>query len=353
MRKLLLASVVAASGAIGCGGGDGPPDLTGYFKTTPYANPSCNTVDQKLAGERPMDLFVNGHVGLTPVTQGLASYYARHSLSFFTTIPPQNTTTTYALDTDSTSLGTALVTAFPGVDFSNDAALMADPVLYNQILTFAANFIFKPLIDFAAAHSDQAGAVTNLVVLPHLERPGGESIGQPGTSLAGLSVSPALLAQFAMGMSDDAKIWAGVNLPPNFTPMMVLGDDVLSAARAVDPVLDDLIASHEFGHSGALVHSMVERNLMFPNVTPGYDDCTDSLDDAQLALMATTYGLGTSAATGALLATGAAPVPTSSPGALRPASFKPDRLRAMLTGDRTATRAFIEMMFHGAAIAAP
>lgn len=348
MRKLsLLASVVAVCGFIGCGGSDGPPDLTGYFKTTPYTNPSCNSVDQRLAGERPMELFFNGKVGLTPVTQGLASYYARHSLSFATDTAPQNVTMTYALDTDSTSLGLALVTAFPGVDFNDEAALMADPVLYNQILTFAANFIFKPLIDFAATHMDRGGAVTNLVVLPHLERPGGASVSQPGTSLAGLSVSPALLAQFAMTMSDDAKVWAGVNLPPNFTPMMVLGDDVLSAARIVDPVLDDLIAAHEFGHSGALVHSMVERNLMFPSVTPGYDDCTDSLDDAQLTLMATTYGLGTSAATGALLANGSAPAPATAP---RPTSFKPDRLRAMLTGDRTATRAFIEMLFHGAGV---
>src|SRR5262245_23536767 len=136
MRNLLLASVVAVGGAIGCGGSDGPPDLTVYFKTTPYSNASCNTVDQRLAGERPMQLFVNGNVGLTPVTQGLASYYARHSLAFFTEIPPQNTTMTYALDTDTTSLGRALVNAFPGVDFNDEAALMADPVLYNQILTF-------------------------------------------------------------------------------------------------------------------------------------------------------------------------------------------------------------------------
>ena len=283
------------------------------------------------------------------MTPGLASYYARHALSFATDMAPQNLSMTYALNTNTTELGQALVTMFPGVDFSNDAALMADP-RYNEILTFAANFIFKPMIDFATAHSDRGGAVTNLVVLPNLERPGGEAVGQPGTSLAGLSISPALLAQFAMGMSDDAKVWAGVDLPANFTPMMVLGDDVLSRARIIDPVLDDLIAAHEFGHSGALVHSMVERNLMFPSVTPGYDDCTDSLDDAQLTLVATTYGLGTSAATGALLANGKLATPPA--GASSPTSFKPDRLRAMLAGDRTAMRAFIEMMFHGAAIPA-
>ena len=98
-----------------------------------------------------------------------------------------------------------------------------------------------------------------------------------------------------------------MNLPANFTPMMVLGNNVLQQARVVDPVLDDLVTAHEFGHSGALVHSMVPLNLMYPSVTPHVDDCTDGLDDAQLTTMATTYGLGASAASGALLA--ARPVP--------------------------------------------
>ena len=70
-------------GVAGCGGSDGPPDLTVYFKTTPYANASCNAVDQRLAGVRPMRLYTNGNVALPPTTQGLASYYQRHALSFF------------------------------------------------------------------------------------------------------------------------------------------------------------------------------------------------------------------------------------------------------------------------------
>ena len=123
--------------------------------------------------------------------------------------------------------------------------------------------------------------------------------------------------------------------------MMVLGNNVLQQARIVDPVLDDLVTAHEFGHSGALVHSMVPLNLMYPSVTPGLDDCTDSLDDAQLTMMATTYGLGASAASGALLAGRPAAAPSGSPTGAR-AVLPPDRLRAMLAGDRQATRSFVE-----------
>ena len=60
-------------------------------------------------------------------------------------------------------------------------------------------------------------------------------------------------------MPDEAAIWQGVNLPANFTPMMVLGNNVLTRARAIDPELSDLVAAHEFGHTGALIHSMEPR----------------------------------------------------------------------------------------------
>ncbi len=339
---------LATLGAVvaGCGGSDGPPDLTVYFKTTPYANASCNAVDQRLAGVRPMRLYTNGNVALQPTTQGLASYYQRHSLSFSTDTAPQSTTMAYALDTDSTSLDRALIAAFPNVDLSDEAALMAsDPATYSQVVTFVANFLLKPMTDFANTHSDSGGAVTNLVVVTNLERPGGDPISAPGSSLAGLSISPALLAEFSRTMPDEGSIWQGVSFPANFTPMMVLGNNVLQQARIVDPVLDDLVTAHEFGHSGALVHSMVPLNLMYPSVTPGLDDCTDSLDDAQLTMMATTYGLGASAASGALLAGRPAATPSGSPTGAR-AVLPPDRLRAMLAGDRQATRSFVEALFH-------
>jgi hypothetical protein len=351
MRYLAFASALALGGA-GCGGTDGPPDLAAYFVAQPYANPACNSVDERLAGQREMRLYLNGAVDLPSITQGLARYYQRHGLAFFTTAPPQGTTMAYALDTNNTALVVALRAAFPGVDFNNGAAVMSDPVLWPQVVTFITNFMLKPMVDFANTHSEAGGAVTNLIVVPEMERPGGEPIGDPGTSLAGLAISPALLAEFARTMPDEAEIWAGVNLPANFTPMMALGSNVLKRAGSVDPQLRDLVVSHEFGHTGALIHSLEPRNLMFQGVTPGLNDCTDSLDDAQLALMRATYGLGGAAASSALLAKR----PAVAPGPARPSrplsSFTPDSLRAMLAGDRRATRSFVELLFHGAAIPA-
>ena len=147
MRYLIFCLLLRRSvggGVAGCGGSDGPPDLHRYFKTTPYANAACNAVDQRLAGMRPMRLYTNGNVALQPTTQGLASYYQRHALSFSTDTAPQSTTMAYALDTDSTSLDRALVAAFPGVDLSDEAALMAsDTAPYNQVVTFVANFLLE------------------------------------------------------------------------------------------------------------------------------------------------------------------------------------------------------------------
>ena len=345
----ILALVGLLIGGIGCGGSDGPPDLDAYFLAQPYGNAACNGVDQRLAGQREMRLYVNGGVALQPVTRGLASYYHRHALSFFTEIPAQPAMTAYAVDTDETALDRALAAAFPGVDLSNaDALMAADPALYNQVVGFVANFLLRPMIEFANTHSDVGGSMTNLILVPQLERPGGAKLGAPGTSIAGLAISPALLAEFGRVMPDEAQIWQGVQLPAGFTPMMFLGNDVLARARALDPVLDDLIASHEFGHTGALVHTMVQGNLMFPQVTPGIDDCTDSLDDGQLTTMASTYGLGpaANAPSAGLLANPIGALPAARP--TRPLSsvFPPDRLRAMLAGDRQATRSFLELMFH-------
>ena len=82
----------------------------------------------------------------------------------------------YALDTDETALVRALIAAFPGVDFSDEAAVMVGSrSLYNQVVTFVANFMLKPMVDFANTHSDVGGAVTNLIVVAELERPGGDA----------------------------------------------------------------------------------------------------------------------------------------------------------------------------------
>jgi hypothetical protein len=68
--------------------------------------------------------------------------------------------------------------------------------------------------------------------------------------------------------------------------------------------------------------------------------------------MRATYALGGATGSGALLAKppAAALGPARSSRPL--SSFTPDNLRAMLAGDRRATRSFVELLFHGAVIPA-
>jgi hypothetical protein len=291
---LVLAVVVVGVSGLGCDGSEAPPALEAYFVAQPYANEACNVVDQRLAGERHMRLYVHGDADLLPITQGLASYYHRHALSFFTDQQPQPTTMTYGLDTDEGALLAELAVKFPGVDLTDDAALYADPELYTRILTAVNNFGFRPLIEFAKAHNDGGAAVTNLILAPQAENPDGVDDDADSTT-GGIALSPALLAQFGRDPSPEGQSWLGIDLPANFSPIMVLGNELLERVSRTKPVLDDLVVAHEFGHTGALVHSTVKRNLMYPSVGP-INDCTDSLDDEQLALMSASYGLGQSPA---------------------------------------------------------
>ena len=127
-------------------------------------------------GSAQMRLYVNGAVALPPVTQGLASYYHRHALSFFTAMPPQGTTMAYALDTNETALDRALDGGVSRRRLQRRAGGDGvDPVLYNQVVTFVANFMLRPMVDFANTHSDVGAAMTNLIVVPQLERPGGDA----------------------------------------------------------------------------------------------------------------------------------------------------------------------------------
>ncbi len=333
--KTVVLGLMAAWVA-GCSSDDHGPalGLERFFDAAPYSNPACNGVDERLAGRREMRLFANGNGDVQPLTTGLARYYRRHSLSFFTLAEPLPIDTTYALDTDNASLGTALQAAFPGVDLNNDAALMSDPVLYAKILTFAANFITRPMIEFARAHGNVGTGVTNLVRLPQLVRPGGNGIAPPGSTLAGLAVSPSLLVELTRSMSPEGDIWKGVELPPGFTPMMFLDGKTFDAVISSSGELKDLIVAHEFGHTAALLHTMVERNLMFPSVRLGVNDCTDSLDDSQLTTMRTSLGLdGT---TRQPLKAGEGRDQTLPPALTT--RFTPADLRALLAGDGRAVR---------------
>ena len=101
-----------------------------------------------------MRLFSSGGTDVEGITRGLARYYQRHGLSFFTVSEPQPITVPFAIDTDTEALGRELTRAFPGVDFTNDAAIMADPVLWQQVLNATVNFMLRPMIDFRSRPGD-------------------------------------------------------------------------------------------------------------------------------------------------------------------------------------------------------
>lgn len=337
-RWFQLALILALGPA--CGDGGAPESLDHYFDPQPgYTAAACSTRDERLAGRREVRLFVNGSADVEGVTRGLARYYQRHGLSFFTASEPQPITVQFAIDTDTEALGRELTRAFPGVDFTNDAAIMADPVLWQQVLDATVNFMLRPMIDFARMQGTVGPAVTNLVVIPQIERPGGERLTPVGQEIAGMAVSPALLAVFARDDTPEGQIWKGVKLSGDFTPMMFLGSNVLRQLAAAHSDLRDIVVAHEFGHTNALVHREGGHNLMNPGVSPGQNDCRDSLADDQIATMRT--GLGLAGSGQPLLAVGDSGQGSHiNPVDQRP--FTPQDLRDLLGGDRRALRRLLD-----------
>jgi hypothetical protein len=313
MKSLL---VLVLLGLLGCGE-DEDAAFAHYFAAKPYDDGACNAADGKLPFRREMRLYTYGNADVPPYTRALQRYYRRHGLAFFsrhevTTIPQR-----YILDGDTFALNQRLAQEFPGVDTQDQAALMRDPALYERVVRFTMNFIFRPVIEFARAHSDGGVGVTNFAVVPQVLRNGASGLLGTGDEVAGLSVSPALIAALAATNSPDAASWRTLDLPPDFSPMMFLDGGALGILESGAPDLVDLVTAHEFGHSCGLIHREEEHNLMLPAVDPAVSACTDSLDEDQLETMRATLAAAPKAA-----AVGAAEV--------LPAS----ELTALLRGDR-------------------
>src|SRR5215213_6042912 len=158
----LVGALALSMSMVACGG-DGGEDLGRYFDPAPaYQVPDCASVDGRLTGRREMRLFHNGAADVEGPTRGLARYYQRHGLTFFTQQEARAAAPSFAIDTDSEALGRELIRTFPGVDFTNEAAVMSDPVLWQQVLNATVNFLLRPMIDFARAQGAAGRAVTNL-----------------------------------------------------------------------------------------------------------------------------------------------------------------------------------------------
>jgi hypothetical protein len=287
-RSVLLVLVLAS---VGCDDGE-DTGFDHYFAARPYPSAACNVADQRLGTMREVHLFTYGNADVPPYSRSLQRYYRRHGLQFFSHDPVRQIGQPYVLDTDGILLDMALAKEFPGVDLNDQAAVMRDPALYARVVRFTMNFIFRPVIEFARDNGHAGLNVTNLAVVPDIVRPGGGDLLGPGAEVVGLAVSPALIEVFAHQSLDEGAAWQSIDLPADFTPMMFLDGRVLGDLMSGAPDLADLVAAHEFGHTGALVHRTEDHNLMLPAVMPGVSACTDSLEDDQVETMRKTLGVG-------------------------------------------------------------
>jgi hypothetical protein len=335
MKMLGRLGLLALAGVAGCGGDD--DEFSHYFAARPYTTEACNLTDAKLATHREIRLFTFGNADAPPYSRVLQRYYRRHGLQFYSHQSVTSITQRYVLDSDGYALNAGLAREFPGVDVSDEQALkMRDPALYDRVVKYTMNFIFRPIIEFARTYGTTGTEVTNLVVVPEIIRPGNSNIFGGGAQVAGLAVSPALIAVLAAQNTSDGTAWTLLDLPKEFSPMMFLDGKTLGLLLSAAPDLVDLVAAHEFGHTGGLVHRQEEHNLMLPAVDPTVSACTDSLDEDQLQTMRTTFGIGNGSAL-----TLARPASAPHPASVLP----PAELAALRRGDRAALENLVRRLY--------
>jgi hypothetical protein len=319
MRLLLICVLLAAS----CGD-DENAAFAHYFAAKPYDDNLCNIADGKLPFRREVRLYTYGNADVPPYTRALQKYYRRYGLTFYGTQPVTTIPERYIINGDSFALNEKLQQEFPGVNTDDQESLrQRDPALYERVVRFTMNFLFGPVIEFARMHGNLGLGVTNFAVVPEVLRPGGSGLLGTGDEVAGLSVSPALIAALVASKDPAAAGWKTLDLPPDFTPMMFLNGSTLGLLESAKPDLVDLVAAHEFGHTCGLIHREEEHNLMLPAVDPTTSACTDSLDPDQLDTMRAS--LSAAPAKALTLATSE-----------NPPVFPPAELRALQHGDRAA-----------------
>ena len=326
-----------------------PPDLDRRTsRPQPYANAACNAVDQRLAGQRQMRLYVKRR-------RRAAAGRRRGSPATTTVMRCRSSTDSGAAgDDDGLRARHRQDRAGPrahrgvsgrrsqrrrGADGVGSRPLQPDRDVRRQLHAQADGRLREHAQRRRRRRDEPDRGPRSWNVRA------ATPIGDPGTSLAGLAISPALLAEFARTMPDEAQIWQGVNLPANFTPMMVLGNNVLTAG-----------ARHRSGagRSG-------RRARVRPHRRPGSLDgaAEPHVPERDAGPRRLHRQPGRRAADASWpRPTGWAPrrerrAAGESPGAAPPggrgrapmSSLPPARLRAMLAGDRQATRSFVELLF--------
>jgi hypothetical protein len=310
MNMLRLVPLLCLCTTLACGGdadfdtpGD-PAAFEAYFQPAkPYVDPLCNRHDGALRGQRELVLYRGGltadSVGLFRFTSGLQRYYARHDLKFFTRSPPRPLALDSILNLNEAQLNAELKKKFPGIDPESNS--LTDDEM-RAVSVYAMNYILRPIIEFSRTYGTRGDDKTNLIVLPHLLSNGSKMALGTNGQLAGLAVSPALIAAIVSSetLDSEAQLWRDAEFPPGFTPMLFLDASVLDMATRYEESGGDLVAAHEFGHTASLIHREDDDNLMKPSLDRLTISCTSPLDPDQLETMRRVLKVGSTpvAATG-------------------------------------------------------
>ncbi|WP_437876264.1 matrixin family metalloprotease [Sorangium sp. So ce513] len=277
--------VVALIATHGCG--SGPSGSDGEAPVCPA--PSHVT--------RRLLPFQNG-ADAAALAASLAKYYQPLGIELVPSGEPAEVGLDYAIDNDEAELRAALALAFPHVDLDAtaiDAATLAD------ISRFIANHMLRPLLEFVRAWRGEPDE-TALVAVPSLT----SDPAAASRTLAGLSISEALLAHLRAEAGPEGDLWRDAEFPPAFSPVMFVDATLLASFERDDPDFAVAVLAHEFGHTAGLWHEDDPDNLMHPNLVPGEVSHLE-LTGAQLARMAENLTPGCAPQDAAQLAPAPAP----------------------------------------------
>lgn len=258
-----------------------PARFADLFAITPYGTAACDDVAPDLRQRRAVRLFHHPSVrNLPDYTRGLARYYHRYGVSFYTEHAPIEVPLDWVVDLDEDRIVEHLREAFPGLDPQaqpSEAELEA-------ITREAFSYIFQGMLRFAATYGAEGEEVTNVVIVPQVSR--GDSSPYDDARVAGLAMSPVLIEELGHAAdSMEAAFWRDFPIQGSFTPMAFISVDVTSA----HPLAPDLVTAHEVGHTFGLMHVTPTFNLMTPQLEDGLNvACTQALEMAQLDRVART-----------------------------------------------------------------
>ncbi len=261
-----------------------PEGFADLFAITPYGDLVCDGTMPDLGQRRELRIFHHPSVtNVSDFTRGLARYYRRYGVSFYTRHAPIAIPLDWVIDLDEGRLAEHLGKTFPSIDLARELGEAEMRMVQRE----AFSFVLQGLLRFAATYGSQGVEVTNLVIVPSLTRDQLSSLTTGGT-VAGVAISPVLVDELSrVPDSKDSIFWRDLPLSGPFTPMAFIGRDI----AASDPLAPDLVTAHEIGHSLGLQHVEPLQNLMTPALMRGVNvTCKQSLDATQLERVGRTLG---------------------------------------------------------------